>query len=227
MNVGAPNGPPRSVGPGLDPGQRGTLIDTEHLGVTRIAGFQPWDIFALTLLGLGAGLIRGMMAMGGGVLHVEGMMVLFGYGMHLIRPVAYLTNVVVFGAAARRNYLAGLIDWKTVRGLTPWAVVGVIAGYFLGNNLNDRAIGVMLGLFALIVMCKGLQEFFTHEESKEILINTENIDDDVLAIDDILDEAMNDDPAAGEAIEAVAEGADEASASATQQAGRRQLWNMV
>ncbi len=213
MNVVAPNVS------GLDAGTSGMMVDTEHLGVTRIAGFQVWDISALALLGLGAGLISGMMAMGGGVLHVAGMMVLFGYGMHLIRPVAYLTNVVVFGAAARRNYLAGLIEWKTVRGLTPWAIVGVIAGYFLGNNLDDRAIGVMLGLFALLVMCKGLQEIFTHEESKEILINSGNIDDVALAMDA--------DSAVDEAIEAVAEGADEASANAAQQVARHKLLNFV
>jgi hypothetical protein len=233
MNVVAPNGPPLSDGPplsagsGLDAGTPGMLMDPEHLGVTRIAGFQVWDIFAIALLGLAAGLISGMMTMGGGVLHVAGMMVLFGYGMHLIRPVAYLTNIVVFGAAARRNYLAGLIEWKTVRGLTPWAVVGVIAGYFLGNNLDDEAIGVMLGSFALLVALKGLQEIFTHEESKEILIKTGYFDDQALAADDFLEEAINADPAVDEAIEAVAEGADETSAGAAQQAARRQLWNIV
>ncbi len=227
MNVVAPNGPPLGVGTGLDAGTPGMLVDPEHLGVTRIAGFQLSDIFALALLGLAAGLISGMMTMGGGVLHVAGMMVLFGYGMHLIRPVAYLTNVVVFGAAARRNYLAGLIEWKTVRGLTPWAVVGVIAGYFLGNNLDDRTIGVMLGSFALLVMFKGLQEIFTHDESKEILIKTGNIDDEALAMEDILEEAIDADPAVDEAIEAAAEGADEAGANPSQQAARRQLWNLV
>lgn len=227
MNVVAPNGPPLSVGSGLDAGTPGMLMDPEHLGVTRIAGFQVWDIFALALLGLAAGLISGMMTMGGGVLHVAGMMVLFGYGIHLIRPVAYLTNVVVFGTAARRNYLAGLIEWKTVRGLTPWAVVGVIGGYFLGNNLDDRTIGVMLGLFALLVMFKGLQEIFTHEESKEILIKSGNIGDEALAADDFLEGAIDADPAVDEAIEAVAEGADEAGEISAQQAARRQLWNIV
>ncbi len=220
MTVAAPNGPPLSAGTETGAGATGMFTDPEHIGVTRIGGFQVRDIFSLALLGLAAGLISGMMTMGGGVLHVAGMMVLFGYGMHLIRPVAYLTNVVVFGAAARRNFQAGLIEWKTVRALTPWAIVGVVAGYFLGNGMDDEAIGVMLGLFALLVVFKGLHEIFTHDESREILIKTGNAGDEALAVDDILEDPNDNGPAA-------AKGADKVDASATQRAARRQLWNVI
>jgi serine protease Do len=139
--------------------------DTEHFGHAQIAGFFVKDMIALAALAMVVGIVSGMMTMGGGVLHVAGMMVFFGYGMHLIRPVAYLTSVFIFGAAARRNAASGLVDWETVKSVTPWAVIGVVAGYFIGNDLDDRSITLLLGLFAVLMTVKGMQEIFYHTDT--------------------------------------------------------------
>ncbi len=132
----------------------GARTGAAHPLGTRIGGYRIEDIIGLALLALTAGVVGGMMTMGGGVLQVVGMMVLFGYGMYLIRPVAYLTNIVVYGAAALRNKESGLLHWPGIRGALPWAVVGVVAGYFLGNMLEDRSIGYILGVFALAMGLK-------------------------------------------------------------------------
>ncbi len=176
MNVAAPNGPPVSAGAPGAAGSTGiapALFDTEHLGGVRIGGFSVGDILGLALLAVVVGIISGMMTMGGGVLQVAGMMVFFGYGMHLIRPVAYLTNLFVFGAAARRNDRSDLIMWEVVKAVAPWAVVGVVAGYFIGNSLGDESIAFLLGVFALLMTVKGLQEIFS-DAPEEMLVKTGN-----------------------------------------------------
>lgn len=165
-------------------------LDTEHLGGVRIGGYTVGHMLGLALLGLAAGIASGMMTMGGGVIHVAGMMIFFGYGMYLIRPVVYLTNLFVFGAAARRNHRSGLIMWDTVRALTPWAVVGVVVGYFIGNAIGDEAISVFLGIFALLMTAKGLHEIFA-EDPEEILVKAgQNGEEGSLLTDDFLDEAI-------------------------------------
>ncbi len=146
-------------------------VDNEHLLSGRIAGYPLGDIIGLVLLALVAGITGGMMTMGGGVLQVAGMMVIFGYGMYLIRPVAYLTNICVYGAAALRNNAAGLIMWDKVRALVPWAVGGIVAGYFIGNAIGDDAVAVLLGVFALLMAAKGLHEIFA-DHPEEILVRT-------------------------------------------------------
>lgn len=144
-------------------------VDTEHLGIASVAGYPVRDIVGLAVLGLLAGIVSGVMSMGGGVIHVAGMMVVFGYGMYLIRPVAYFTNIFIFGAAAKRNIRSGLITWDSVRGVIPWAVVGVVAGYFVGNAVGDRIIASLLGLFAALMAATGLHEIFVHG-TREILL---------------------------------------------------------
>ncbi|AVM72856.1 magnetosome protein MamO [Magnetospirillum gryphiswaldense] len=134
------------------------FVDTDHVGGAKIGGYSIADILGLGMLALAAGVTGGMMTMGGGVLQVAGMMVFFGYGMYLIRPVVFLTNVVVYGAAALRNDKAQLVQWDKVKPLIPWGVAGVVIGYFIGNAIGDSVVGVLLGLFALIMAGKAVLE---------------------------------------------------------------------
>ncbi len=139
--------------------------DQEH-GDLTLAGYNLDTVFGLALLGLVAGIAGGMMTMGGGIILVTGMLVFFGYGMYLIRPVSYITNLFTYGAAAYRNWNHGLVMMKEVMQLTPWAVIGVLVGYFIGTEMNDIVIGYLLGIFALLAMAKAVHEIYTkHEDS--------------------------------------------------------------
>ncbi|GAB6051956.1 hypothetical protein JCM17960_07760 [Magnetospira thiophila] len=187
MLVGTQNGAPQALnvamgqptaqmGQGAPPHPDGplvhladTFIDTDHLLSGRIAGLPLADIAGLSLLAVISGILGGMMTMGGGVLQVAGMMVFFGYGMYLIRPVAYLTNIFVYGAAAYRNSKTDLIMWSKVRKLTPWAVIGVALGYFLGNYAGDTLVKALLGGFALLMTFKALQEIFFDDGDQIVL----------------------------------------------------------
>ncbi|MFN3076722.1 MAG: TSUP family transporter [Alphaproteobacteria bacterium] len=160
-------------GPGVLPTlpQVFPAVDPDHTGGVTIGGFPVVDIVGLAVLALVAGIVGGMMTMGGGVLQVAGMMIFFGYGMYLIRPVACITNVFVYGAAALRNDRAGLVMWDNVRALAPWGVGGVVVGYFIGNAIDDKVVAFVLGTFALLMALKGLHEIFTSHRSEEILID--------------------------------------------------------
>ena len=174
----APNGPPLAAA--------GQPMDVEHLLGLRIAGFSVEDLLGLTLLALVKGVIGGMMTMGGGVFLVAGMMMFFGYGLFLIRPVAYLTNIFVYSASAMRHHRNGLIQWDEVRSLAPWAVVGVVAGYFIGNAISDRIIEILLGLFAVMISVKAAHEVLGSRVDEILLARNGDAvradsDDDILA----------------------------------------------
>jgi len=160
-----PNGPATGVNL-AGAKQQQPLLDTDHAGGFTIAGYSPGDVLGLLALAMAAGITGGMMTMGGGVLQVAGMMVFFGYGMYLIRPVAFLTNVAVYGASAWRNNQAGLVQWETVVPLVPWGVGGVVLGYFIGNAIGDNVVGVLLGLFAMIMAFKAVLEILNPDESE-------------------------------------------------------------
>nr|CAX83795.1 Trypsin-like serine protease [uncultured bacterium] len=163
-----------------------SLVDTEHLGTMNIGGYPVLNILGLALLGLISGLASGVMSMGGGVIHVAGMMAIFGYGMFLIRPVAYLTNIFIFGAAAHKNASSGLVTWNSVQTVIPWAIIGVVSGYFVGIAMGDKGIAIMLGLFAAVMTAIGLHEILTHGSGEMLLKKGGAANVDASAMDDSL-----------------------------------------
>ncbi len=100
------------------------------------------------------------MPMGGSILVITGMMILFGYGLYLIRPVIYVTNLFTYGIPARHFLKQGLLMRSRIVGLLPWIVFGVIFGFFIGHNLQDHLVGYLLGLFALVMGAIALYDVY-------------------------------------------------------------------
>ncbi|CAK0756092.1 TSUP family transporter [Gammaproteobacteria bacterium] len=132
--------------------------DPAHEPSLRIWGYPVGNFVGLLLLGFVSGISGGMMTMGGGIIKVTGLMWFFGYGLLLVRPVAYLTNIFMYGAATLRYRREGLLRFELCRPLIPWAMGGMVLGYFIGNVLSTTIIQWLLGGFALMLGVKMLVE---------------------------------------------------------------------
>ena len=141
-----------------------TLIDLEHETGFKIGGYKLDAMFGLALLGLLGGIIGALMPMGGSLVVVTGMMMFFGYGLYLIRPVIYVSNLFTYGIPAFRFMQKGLVMRDHLRPLFTWIVAGVLIGYFIGHNMVDHFVGYLLGLFALVMAYISLQDI---HESKD------------------------------------------------------------
>ncbi len=170
----------------------GVVSDLEHTIQFRLGGHTIEAIMGLGLLGLFSGLVGGFMTMGGGIILVSGMFLFFGYGMLLIRPVAFITNVFTYGASSWKNWQAGFVQWELVKQLIPWALVGAVAGYFIGTAMNDEWIGYLLGLFALVMGGKTLHEIFNQREEYEMELTGDG--------DAIVDQVESDDSSVTAAV---------------------------
>ncbi|MEO5339581.1 MAG: TSUP family transporter [Magnetococcus sp. MYC-9] len=142
------------------------MLPAAHVTEQLFWGYPLQTLLGLLALGLVSGISGGMMTMGGGIIKVTGLMLFFGYGMLLIRPVAYITNIFLYGAAVLRYRRYDLILWDSVRGLIPWAMVGVVIGYFLGNVMGSQWIRYLLGLFAMLVGVRMVVEIIAGREEE-------------------------------------------------------------
>ncbi len=131
------------------PGDSVTLIDLEHDSSFDLGFYKLDAILGLVILGLVAGAVGSLVPMGGGIIAVSGMMLVFGYGVYMVRPVIYITNLFTYGLAALRQLFAGVVITRRLKELLPGTIVGAVLGYFLGHHLFDHTIGYLLGLFAL------------------------------------------------------------------------------
>ncbi|MBF0280457.1 MAG: TSUP family transporter [SAR324 cluster bacterium] len=126
-------------------------------------------ILALSLLGFVSGVTAGMFTMGGGVIKISGLMIFFGYGLTIIRPIAYLTNIFVYGGSALRFRKDNMISWGHVTPLIPFALAGFLVGYFTGNYLDNTTVRFMLGVYANwigIKMVLEIQEYRSKKKKK-------------------------------------------------------------
>ncbi|MBF0610893.1 MAG: TSUP family transporter [Magnetococcales bacterium] len=150
--------------------------DTSSRDDGHLLEYDFETIAGLLLLGIISGISGGMMTMGGGIIKVSGLVLLFGYGMVLVRPVAYLTNIFLYGAATLRYRKAKLITFDVVRPLLPWAMVGMVLGFFAGIFMGNTLIRYLLGVFAVLVGLKMLAEILEQQRYGQVDCEDHHLD---------------------------------------------------
>ena len=139
-----------------------------HFNDVIVGGITFSDILFLIMLGFISGVVGGMLGMGGGVLKVSNLHLLFGYEMVFARVVSLLSYVVISISAFFRYRRYNLILWNVVKMLIPSAILGALIGVILGNYVNERLIEVFLGFYALFSGIIVLNQIWTEPYEKEI-----------------------------------------------------------
>lgn len=87
----------------------------------------------LTLIGLFAGVIGGMLGIGGSLVMIPALTLVSGPNQHLYQAAAMIVNVFVALPAVREHKREGAVNHHVVRRLVPVAVVAVIVGVLLSE----------------------------------------------------------------------------------------------
>ena len=120
-----------------------------------------FDIPLLLAVGVAAGLLAGLLGIGGGVIIVPALIFLFEHqGMKAphILPTAIGTSlatiVLTSLSSARAHQERGAIQWPTVRRIAAGLVLGAPAGAWLASVLPGQVLRMLFALFLLIVAVK-------------------------------------------------------------------------
>lgn len=114
-------------------------------------------------LGLGAvaGLVAGLLGVGGGLIIVPVLLWLFEgqgiggpYAMHLAVGTSLGTIVFTSLSSVRAHHRRGAVAWAVFARMTPGIVVGGLAGAAFAGALGGRALEVVFGLFELAVAAR-------------------------------------------------------------------------
>ena len=124
----------------------------QGLGVPLVAppteGAVP--VWAFGLLGLMAGVMSGVLGVGGGALVLLGLAAFFGMPVQSGLPLALALNVTNALFGAFRHARAGRVLWLEVRVLIPSAMIGIVAGCALAVWLPPDGLRVVVGGFFLL-----------------------------------------------------------------------------
>ncbi len=114
----------------------------------------------LLLLGMGAvaGLMAGLLGIGGGIIIVPVLALVFqGQGvdmavlMHVAIGTSLATIVVTSLSSIRAHQKRGAIDWAVFRFITPGILVGALAGAAIADMLSGHSLQLIFAVFMLLV----------------------------------------------------------------------------
>lgn len=113
------------------------------------------DTAALLLVGLFAGLLGGLAGLGGSILMIPAMSVLF-HGrpfdnQHLYQAAAMAVNVAVSVPAAVRHKKSGMIRGDLFRWMLPGTLLFMVAGVLLSNLIDSAVLERVFAVFVAIV----------------------------------------------------------------------------
>lgn len=110
------------------------------------------------LLGVAAGLIAGMLGVGGGLVIVPVLIAVFSWqqfdGTHLVHLAigSSLATIVITGAASTlAHHRHRAVDWDLVRVLAPGLMVGAMMGALLAAQLETVWLRRVFGVFEMVV----------------------------------------------------------------------------
>ncbi|MHC0054945.1 sulfite exporter TauE/SafE family protein [Actibacterium sp. D379-3] len=123
-------------------------------------------ILLMTLLGLLlaigalAGLIAGLLGVGGGIVLVPAFLYTFtalGYDSPQLMQICLATSLSTIIVTSARSVLShnrkGAVDWDILRTWAPGIMVGAVVGVLVASNLRS---GVLQGIFGVLAICIGL-----------------------------------------------------------------------
>ncbi|BAO43910.1 sulfite exporter TauE/SafE family protein [Thiolapillus brandeum] len=113
---------------------------------------------AYAILGALAGMLAGLMGIGGGLVFVPGLLFLFhlqGFDPHWLSHLAIGTSLAIIVPTAISSMLAhhrrGAVDWPAVIRLTPGLILGAVSGAWLASHISTEWLKNLFGLFLFLV----------------------------------------------------------------------------
>ncbi len=111
------------------------------------------EILGMVLLGLGTGLLSGFFGVGGGLLMVPGLVLLFSREQHSAQATSLAAMVLIALVGSLRYAAAARAP--EVKSAVILGMAGMLGAYFLGaplaNKVPGKSLQQLFGLFVLVV----------------------------------------------------------------------------
>lgn len=115
-------------------------------------------MFIYLFVGACAGLLSGLLGVGGGVVIVPALAIIFKelsipeeIVLHMAIGTSLATIVVTSLSAIYAHHRRGTIQWGIARRLAPWLVAGSLSGAMLATYIQSNSLKWILSLFILLV----------------------------------------------------------------------------
>lgn len=116
------------------------------------------DVLILLSMGGLAGLLAGLLGIGGGIVIVPVLALVFSHQgvdasvvMHVAIGTSLATIVITSLSSIRAHQRHDAIDWRVFRLITPGIILGGMLGALIANQLGGETLRIVFGIFMLLV----------------------------------------------------------------------------
>jgi uncharacterized membrane protein YfcA len=128
------------------------LIGAETAASGGSAVLTPWTIVALAVLGLVTGMLSAVMGVGGGLLFVPVLVLLFGFTQHTAEGTSLAVVIPTAAVGAFRHARRGYTDWRVGLLLGLGGLAGGVGGAYLALELDGVVLQRLFALFLLVMI---------------------------------------------------------------------------
>lgn len=146
------------------------MIDAAAILATAAPGLDPialvsdvsWvDLLGIAAIGFGGGMLGGLVGIGGSLVMIPALTIVYGRDQQLYQAAAMVVNAVVAATATRRHAIAGAIKRRVVFRMVPAAVACVLIGVWASNHLDQRWLQLCFGGFMLYVTLQEIRSMLS------------------------------------------------------------------
>ena len=128
------------------------------------------EVIALIGTGLGAGMLGGLLGIGGSIIMIPVLTLVFRHDQHLSQAAAMIVNVVVAVASFTQHHRRRAIPWPVVRRMIPAAIVAIIAGVVASNAFEGTSLKRFFGVFLVFIIVVNVQRLITARAARRAAV---------------------------------------------------------
>ncbi|MCH7572184.1 MAG: sulfite exporter TauE/SafE family protein [Planctomycetes bacterium] len=110
------------------------------------------ELISLVVVGFVAGGMGGLLGIGGSIVMIPVLTLVFGHNQHLAQAAAMIVNIFVAVPAVIQHHRAKAVHWDSVRYILPFGIVFILVGVELSNKIDGPLLQRLFGAFLLYVI---------------------------------------------------------------------------
>lgn len=114
------------------------------------------EIFALLAIGLTAGVLAGLLGIGGGLVMVPAMVLITGFDQHVAQGTSLVVIIPAAAFGSLTHYRHGRFALRTAAALAVGGVLGALLGSIAALSIDDEILRRLFAIFILLVAARML-----------------------------------------------------------------------
>ena len=115
---------------------------------------SPLDVAALAAIGLAAGVLAGLLGIGGGLVMVPAMVLLLGFDQHVAQGTSLVVIIPAALSGSITHYRNGRVSLRDAALLAGGGVLGATLGSVLALSVDDTILRRLFAIFLLAVAAR-------------------------------------------------------------------------